>query len=273
MLCQLRLPFDINEHPGTHVMINQTAWVPYCGSAPGPAEWLARWNFDPLLLAALMAGSLGVIANWRFFRRGDAGAQAGVVLLLLLLFVSPLCALGSALFTARVVHHVILVTVLAGCAVLATSLHRRSIAGSLAFWTAVQVLVFWAWHAPPLYAAALSDDALFWLMQITITGSAALWLAKLHQARAGAAVVALLATMVLMGVLGALITFAGRPLYAPHLLTTQAWGFTPLEDQQIAGILMWAPASAIYLLAAMIILYRSLGRDAAETPASRALRA
>ena len=34
--------------------------------------------------------------------------------------------------------------------------------------------------------------------------------------------------------------------------------WTPLEDQQIAGLIMWAPASAAYLLIALAILYRSM---------------
>ena len=49
------------------------------------------------------------------------------------------------------------------------------------------------------------------------------------------------------GLLGALLTFAGRPLYAAHLSTTAAWGLTPLEDQQLAGLIMWIPASLIHL--------------------------
>ena len=251
---------------------NQTVWLPYCGAAPDPAEWLSRWNLDPFLLLALAAGAVGLTMLRRRRGEGTAAAQVGLTALLLLLFVSPFCALSSALFTARVVHHVLLATAIATLIVQATGVHRRRIPGTLGMWTALQVLVFWAWHAPPLYSAALSHDAIFWLMQLTITVSAALWWAKLRQASAGGAVIALLATMVLMGVLGALITFAGRPLYAPHLLTTQAWGLTPLEDQQIAGILMWAPASAIYLLAAMAILYRSLTGDAARktAPAARA---
>ena len=68
-----------------------------------------------------------------------------------------------------------------------------------------------------------------------------------------------------VGLLGALITFAGSPLYAPHWLTTQAWGFSPMEDQQIAGLVMWAPAAAAYLLVAVTILYRSLARADART--------
>ncbi|MDQ8028281.1 MAG: cytochrome c oxidase assembly protein [Brevundimonas sp.] len=64
-----------------------------------------------------------------------------------------------------------------------------------------------------------------------------------------------------MGLLGALLTFADDALYAPHLLTTLAWGLTPLEDQQTAGLIMWAPAAALYLAAALIILGRWIGPD------------
>jgi putative membrane protein len=246
-------------------MTNPQIWLPYCGEGPGPAEWLARWNMDPLLLAALAAAA--ALFAWRPPAGSSGRAQAGLIGLLLVLFVSPLCALGSALFIARVVHHVVLATALAALAVSAFGLHRRALPGTLAVWTAVQALTFWAWHAPPLYGAALSSDLVFWAMQLTITATAALWWAKLRQAPAAAGVVALLATMVLMGVLGALITFAGTALYAPHWLTTQIWGLTPLEDQQIAGILMWAPASVIYLFAACSILYRALGGEPASMAA------
>jgi putative membrane protein len=67
--------------------------------------------------------------------------------------------------------------------------------------------------------------------------------------------------MVAMGVLGALITLATRPLYAPHQLGPWLWGLTPLEDQQIAGLIMWAPAAGIYLAAALLILARWLDRE------------
>lgn len=260
--------------------MDRTIWNPYCGIAPAPAEWWLRWNFDPALLFALCMATV----LWLGFVRGGAGAAqqgasfgswaadrasnraaAGALVLFAALFVSPLCALGSALFLARVIHHVLLAVALAPLIVEALALHRArrpgGLPGSLALWTALQALVFWGWHAPPLYAAALSSDGLFWVMQITITGSSAIWWAKLLRASVAGAVTALLATMVQMGLLGALITFAGRALYAPHWLTTQPWGMTPLEDQQLAGITMWAPASAFYLLAAMLILFRSLRAD------------
>ena len=90
------------------------------------------------------------------------------------------------------------------------------------------------------------------------------WLAVRHSS-VPAAVVALLATMVQMGLLGALLTFSNRAFYAPHLQSTWAWGFTPLEDQQLAGLIMWAPAAALYLLAALILAGRWLHQ--AQRPA------
>ena len=230
-----------------------TGWVPYCGPAPDPGEWLSRWNFDPLLI-----GAIGLAGGWLWLRRerrDQRGLMVAALGIVLLLFVSPFCALGSALFSARAVHHVVLAAVLAP--VIALMIGRKP---AVPLWpaTAAHALTFWAWHLPSLYAAALSSDALFWLMQATITGTAVLlWMAVLRAA-ASAAVAALLATMVQMGALGALLTFAGRALYAPHWSATAAWGLAPLEDQQLAGLVMSAPGSLIYLLAAVTILYRSL---------------
>ncbi len=230
------------------------AWIPYCGSAPDPADMWARWNFVPELLLVMVAALVGI--HLYRSRLRVVPALFGVVVFGFL-FVGPFCALGSALFTVRVVHDLILAAALAPLAVAALRLERRPIAGSLGLWTIIHALTFWVWHAPPLYAAAMSNDWVFWAMQIAITGTAAIWWAKVLNAPAPAAVTALLATMVAMGALGALLTFSHGALYAPHWLTTQAWGLSPIEDQQIAGIVMWAPASLIYLLAALTILYRS----------------
>ncbi|MGS0132350.1 cytochrome c oxidase assembly protein, partial [Escherichia coli] len=68
-------------------------------------------------------------------------------------------------------------------------------------------------------------------------------------------------TMVQMGMLGALLVFAGSAVYGPHLATTAAWGLTPLADQQLAGLIMWAPAAGIYLVAALVQVARWIGPD------------
>lgn len=229
------------------------AWLPYCGPAPEAGEW--RWNLDPLLMAALAAATL-VFA----LRAGGRERVFGLTAIgvLAVSFVSPLCALSSALFAARTVHHVLLVAVAAP--LLAWALPARR-TGALALATATQAAVFWAWHAPGAYAWALSHDAAYWLMQASLLGSALWFWSGVRRASAPAAVAHLLVAMVAMGLLGALLTFASQPLYAPHLFTTAAWGLTALEDQQAAGLIMWAPAAAIYLAAALLTLGRWIGPD------------
>ena len=237
-------------------------WLPYCGAAPVPGDLLGRWNGDPILLISLAAA---VVLLWR-----SAETSAGRRLialaggLALLLFVSPICALSSALFSARVTHHVLLAAVLAPMLVFALPERRTRWPGSLALWTGFQALTFWLWHAPGLYAEALSSDLVYWAMQLTILGTAAGFWAALRRASGLAAVGALLVSTVQMGVLGALITFAGRPLYAPHFLTTEPWGFSALEDQQVAGLIMWAPAAGLYLAAALFVTQRWFAREERE---------
>lgn len=225
-------------------------WIPYCGEAPGPQVWLERWNLDPVLLAALALTALALW--WPGTRPRTAWRWAWA--LVVLLYVSPLCALSSAFFTVRVAHHMVLV--LAVAPLLAQGLAP----GRAPLWTstALATAVFWLWHAPAPYAAALSSDAVYALMQLSLLGSATVFWLALRRAAPAAAIAAILVAMVWMGLLGALILFAGQALYEPHFGATLAWGVSPLEDQQLAGLLMWAPGGLAYLAAAIGIGWRWL---------------
>lgn len=236
-------------------MLVETA-IPYCGVAPTPADLVGRWNLDPILIAAL-AAMLGLsVIRLRDKRR--LWAVAGVAALAII-FISPLCALSAALFSARTAHHLLLMGVAAP--LLALALPTPKQAPSLLLSTALQTGLLWAWHAPAAYGWALSHDGAYWLMQVCLLGSSLLFWLCIRTAKAPSAVAGLLAAMVQMGMLGALLTFAAQAVYAPHLVTTAAWGMTPLQDQQLAGLIMWAPGSALYLLAALWALGRWLGRD------------
>ena len=52
-------------------------------------------------------------------------------------------------------------------------------------------------------------------------------------------------------------------LYPAHFATTSAWGLTPLEAQQIAGLIMWAPAAAVYLFVALRLVGRMMRAERA----------
>ena len=241
-------------------MDQPTRWIPYCGTAPGPEAWLSRWNLDPVLGVALL---LWAVALWRM-PPGRRGSLWSAWALTVLLYVSPLCALSSAFFTVRVVHHIALVLLIAPLLAhgLAPWLHRLPVP----LWTstALAAAVFWTWHAPAPYAAALASVPVYALMQLTLLGSAVAFWVAVRRSGPAAAMGAILVTTVLMGLLGALITFAGRPLYAPHFASTLGWGVAPLADQQLAGVVMWAPGSIAYLAAAMCIGWRWLRTERAR---------
>ena len=61
----------------------------------------------------------------------------------------------------------------------------------------------------------------------------------------------LFTTSVHASLLGVLLTFSSRPWYGLYDATTAPWGLTPLEDQQLAGVIMWVPAGLAYLIAAL----------------------
>ena len=235
--------------------------IAYCGPAALPADLWQRWNFDPLLIGALAVLAVCIGRG----RCADARAGWAAILLMLLVFVSPLCPLSSALFSARVLHHVLLIAAVAPLLARAFPLPRLP-APPLALLVALNAVVLWLWHAPGPYAWGLASVPAYWLMQLTLLGSAwLLWRAVLAPAApTGAALFALGTTVGQMGLLGALIVFAPRPLYWLHFESSAAWGFTPLADQQLAGLLMWVPAMLPYLIVALRLAWSGLRRSSAQ---------
>jgi putative membrane protein len=252
---------------------------PYCGNAPPPQLLMSDWNVDPYLLFAI---SLVAALTWLPARRDNRIRQWLIAILLLVVaFVSPLCALSSALFSARAVHHFVLISLAAPFIwrfifSRETFLDRVPLISIFVFHTTM----LWLWHLPVPYAWALSGNAPYWIMEVPLVLSAVwLWREILDVRRpAGGAVVVSFATLLQMTALGAFLTFASHPLFSPHFLTSQAYGLSPLEDQQLAGLLMWIPASLPFAAAFLFRVARALtqpsdglfaGRTAA---ASRLLR-
>lgn len=133
---------------------------------------------------------------------------------------------------------------------------RRRLGGlpPLVLATSAHILVTWGWHAPPLYDLAVRVDAIHALEHAAFLGTA-VWVwaeivatarrSRRYQALATLCLGALIAQG---GVLGALLTFAGRSLFEVY---TGAGGLTALEDQQFAGALMWVPPGFIYAIVAV----------------------
>lgn len=251
----------------------------YCGAPPAPAQLWSRWNLDPLLLIALAACLFVYLAGAR--RAGLGGARRGVFVAgwaaAALALTSPLCALSVALFSARVGQHMFLAAVAAPLWALGRpgeavrALVRAGARATTPAWSASSLLAsaaafavaLWYWHTPAAYAVTFQSVAVYWMMHLSLFGSALwIWTALVEHggARPAAAFGAVGLTGVQMSLLGAVLTFAPSPLYAPHLLTTAVWGLSPLEDQQLGGVLMWVPAGVIFTGALVWSLARLFAR-------------
>lgn len=266
------------------------------GPPPSPNEAWSAWNWDLWLLGGLAAAAglylRGVLRLWR-----RAGAYRGIprwrvvaylsgLLALFVALISPVDALGVALFSVHMVQHLLLMVVAAPLLAMGRPVEAflwslpsgaRSSIGQwwrrshvcrvgwrvLTYPVTVLILhvgALWLWHVPRLYEAALASRAVHHLEHASFFFSALLFWWVLARAGGharwpgyGAAVLYVFATTLQSGALGALITFAPLPWYAGHTPGVTLWGVDPLTDQQVAGILMWVPAGLVYALAGIIL--------------------
>ena len=58
--------------------------------------------------------------------------------------------------------------------------------------------------------------------------------------------------------LGALLTFSTVIWYPAYLNTTSPWGLTPLQDQQLGGLLMWVPSGVVFVVIGLVLFARWL---------------
>jgi putative membrane protein len=126
----------------------------------------------------------------------------------------------------------------------------------------IGTLVLWAWHMPALYEAALAHEPIHVLEHASFLGAAALFWSAVFASgtRRGlprpVAIVLVFASGVQGSALGAVLLFASTPLYAMHGEGARVWDVSPLADQQLAGALMWAPPSLMYIVVMGWLLVR-----------------
>jgi putative membrane protein len=264
--------------------------------AAGPArahgvDAASAWSFEPWVLACLFvslaAYTLGISRLWRHAGRGRGIGVAtalgfvagwGVVAAAL---VSPLDELGSRLFSAHMLQHVLLMVVAAPLMVLgrplaawAWALPRaarhafgagfrhpawrtpwRLLTSPLAAWV-LHAAALWLWHLPAWFEAALAGNTVHGWQHASFLASALLFwwtvLGPARRDRQGVALLSLFTTMLHSGALGALLALSPIVWYPNYIDSAAALGWEPLEDQQLGGLLMWAPAGLAYLIAALV---------------------
>ncbi len=105
----------------------------------------------------------------------------------------------------------------------------------------LQGVAIWFWHAPKFYNLALASPWWHLAEHLSFALTAGVFWWSILGRRASLALPALLFTLMHTGMLGALLTFAQTPLYGDLL---------DIQDQQLAGLIMWVPGGLSYLIAA-----------------------
>jgi putative membrane protein len=236
------------------------------------------------------------LSAWRsttFF----TGIAALVVALL-----SPLDAMSDQLSAAHMVQHMILITVAAPLLVLGAPglvvfcampmAWRRAVSGAyqrtaerwlgrdllrrpLALWF-LHALVLWVWHLPVLYEAALHSPLIHEIQHIAFLASACLFwrvlLDPVHRLRlaSGPGVIYLFTTSLHATALGVLMALSPLVWYPTYEGRTAAWNLSALDDQQLAGLIMWMPACMVYAFIAAVLFaagLRKLEKRTKQEPA------
>ena len=255
-----------------------------------------RWSLEPgivtpLVLSAALYGrgvaELGGRGRARALQAWEALSFAAGWVIVALALLSPLHDVSEQLFSAHMIQHELLMALAAPLLVLGRPMMvmlwalpvrarhavarvtRRPVVQSawqvlthpVDAWL-IHGIAIWLWHLPWLFEATLRNETIHALQHATFLGTAVLfWWSIVHgQARAvrGMSIIYLFTTAVHTGVLGALMAFARAPWYPTYASGAAAWGLTPMSDQQLAGLIMWIPASLAYLIAALAIMRRWL---------------
>lgn len=256
--------------------------------------WWTAWVADWPAIAALLG--MGVLylrgegqrrRQTEQSRRGRVAAFAAGWVVTLLALLSPVAGLSADLLWVHMLQHLLLLVVAAPLLALGApqSTIRRAVGPSarrvmsravrrlslrrtewapptITIAAAANVASLWIWHAPGLYDLAATNAAIHLLEHALFLGTAVwFWMAVIAATRRGRhqhalATLSLGGLIAQGGVLGALLTFTGQSVYATY---DGARGMTALEDQQLAGALMWVPPGFVYATVAIALFVRWFG--------------
>lgn len=270
-----------------------------------PAEWISRSELLPVLvlLEAVYLAGWWVLRARGHPRLGDGGSLARSLLgfaLLVVALCSPLDTWQRYSFAAHMLQHELLflaAPLLLSARPMPVSLWglpgpwRRRLGAVLAPgrpvravvdfflrpWVALaaSLLTLWTWHVPALYNGVQASRPLHDLQHISFFASGLLlWWPVVRAApyryRWSQAegilyglVAYVLVAMTLRSLLGAFFTLTDRPVYAYY---ADVVGPQALEDQRLAGLVMWLVPLPIFLGAALSAVWQGRPEPAVPQP-------
>ena len=265
------------------------------------AASVRHWDMHPLVVVPLLLTALlyacGLIRLWtragtgRGISAWSAASFAAGWLTMAIAIVSPVAWMSEILFSVHMTQHTLLMLVAAplltfgqpGLAWLWAfdDAARERIAAPFrsarlqsawrTFTTPLSVFLLqtaalWLWHIPSWYEAALRSSGIHAVehLCLVLTGSLFWWAmvrGRYGRMGYGLAVLYVFITAVHSGTLGALLTIAPAPWYNAYVTQAAAWGVDALDDQQLAGLLMWIPAGVIFIILGLALMAAWIGES------------
>lgn len=247
---------------------------------------LHAWEIHPSVVLGCV-----ILLVWYFVSKPRPAPRralwfcAGISTLCLSL-ISPIDSLGDLyLFSAHMLQHLLLILIVPPMLILGLSpawvaewMRVPRIAAAEALlakpsvaWTSNMVMMI-VWHVPALYNAANASTAIHISEHLCFLVTACMFWWPIfsplpdQRLEPGKAMLYLFGAAAVSTVLGIVVTFLPVGLYTPYAhpidelgalqLIRNGWGISAVEDQRLAGLLMWVPGCSVYFIALLMELAR-----------------
>ena len=129
-------------------------------------------------------------------------------------------------------------------------------------------LILAGWHLPPLYNAAMYFHEVHITQHLMfLVGAVLMWwplLSPLPElprlSYPGQMLYSFLMTLP-MTVISIFIVYADHVLYPAYASAPRLWGFSPLEDQRLGGLIMWIPGGLFFYLLTSVVFFRWINSE------------
>src|SRR2546427_8272211 len=236
-----------------------------------------RWGLHPSVLAGLvLLGGFYVFWGGHRSPRRHVASFFGALVVLFVALNGPLHDLSDTyLFSAHMAQHLLLTLVFPPLLLYGTPAHvirpllrpvvmaiarvvTRPLAAASIFTAPIVI-----WHVPALYEAALRHHNLHIAQHLVfLTTAVIMWwpvlspVPELPRAQHLVQMLYLFLLGIPMSVTGALITLSDSVLYPFYATAPRVGGLSPLDDQQIGGLLMWVLGGLMLWIVMTVIWFR-----------------
>ena len=249
-------------------------------------------------------------SRWRLANRWRLVSYYAGLFFVALALLSPIDALSQQLFMAHMIQHLLLIMFAPPLLLLANPmpfmlwglpdswrhfvgrglsyiLHRDSaVRNGVRLLTATGIIwLVWVisligWHDPTMYNWALRsafvhnvEHLMFFLASMLfwwhVTGAGP----RIHkQLGYGSRIGLVIGAIPVNMLLGVVLAFATTAIYSYYTAVPRLWGIDVVTDQRIGGLIMWIPGSMMYIVAALVMLFRLFDKEKEKAQAANAKR-